>query len=70
MEKTKKLSVDLRQIIINFYESVNSYSTILNRLVTPRSMVQSTIKKFKQFGMTGDLPGRERQPSRMTQKLL
>ena len=52
MEKTKELSIDLRQRIINFNKSENSYSTISNRLVIPRSTIQYVIKKFKQFVTT------------------
>ena len=51
-EKTKKLSVDLRQRIINLHKSVNSYSTTSNWLAIPRSTVQSVLKKFKQSGTT------------------
>ncbi len=60
MEKAKEFSVVLRQGIINYHSSENSYSTISNRLALPRSTVQSVIKKLKQFGTTGNLPGRGR----------
>ena len=72
MGKTKELSVDLRQIFINFHKSVYSYSTISNQLAIPRSTVQSVIKKFKQFGTTENLPGCGRKPKlspRTTRKL-
>ena len=61
-EKTKELSVDLRQRIINFHKSGNTYSTISNWLSTPRSTVQSVIKEFKQFGTTENLSKRGRKP--------
>ena len=62
MGKIKELSVDLRQKIINFHKSGNSYSTISNRLAIPRSTVQSVVKKFKRVGTTENLPGRGRKP--------
>ena len=62
MGKTKGLSIDLRQRIINFYKIGNSYSTFSNQLAIPRPMVQSVIKKFKQFGTTKNLLGYERKP--------
>ena len=60
MGKTKELNVDLRQQIINFHKSGNSYSTNSDLLGIPRFMVQSSIKKFKQFGTTENLPGHGR----------
>ena len=62
MGKTKEPCVDLRQIIINFHKSGNSYSTISKRLAIPRSTVKSVIKKFEQFGTTENLPGGGRKP--------
>ena len=59
MGKTKEFSVDLRQKIINFHKSGNSYSTILNWLEIPSSMVQFILKKF---GMKENLPGHGRKP--------
>ena len=60
MKKTKEHSIDLRQRIINFHKSGNSYCTISNRLAIFRFMVQSIKKKFKQFGTTENLPEHER----------
>lgn len=60
MGKTKELSVDLRQKIIDFHKSGNSYGEISKRLSIPRSTVQSVIKKFNVFGSTETLPGRGR----------
>ena len=60
MRKSKKHSVDMRQRIINFHKLGNSYSSISNWLAIPRFLVQSIIKKFKQFGMTENLPGWKR----------
>lgn len=62
MVKTKELSVDLRQKIINFHKSKHSYGDISKRLGIPRSTVQYVIKKFKQFGTVESLPGRGRKP--------
>ena len=62
MGKIKELSVDLRQKIINFHKSGNSYRTISNRLAIPRSTVQSIVKKSKRFDTTENLPGRGRKP--------
>ena len=62
MGKTKELSIDLRQRIINFHKSGNSYSTILNLLGILRSTVQSVIKNFKQLDKTENLPGHGRKP--------
>ena len=36
MGKTKEISVDLRQRIINVHKQGNSYSTIPNQLAIPR----------------------------------
>ena len=60
MGKTMELCVNLRQGIINFHKSENSYSTISSRLSIPRSTVQSVMKKFKLFGTRQNLPERER----------
>ena len=62
MGKTKEFSIDLRQRVINFNKSENSYSTISKWLAIPRSTVQSVIKKFKQFGITENLPEHGRKP--------
>ena len=45
----------MRLRTINFYKSENSYSTISNWLSIPRSMIESIIRKLKQFGMTKNL---------------
>ena len=49
MVKTKELSVDLRQRIINLHKSGNSYSSISNQLTISRSTVHSVIIKRKGF---------------------
>lgn len=62
MGKTKELSVALRQRIVDFHKSGNSYGIISRRLAIPRSTVQSVIKKFEVCGTTRTLPGRGRKP--------
>ena len=56
MKKTKELSIDLRWRIINFHKLGNSYSIISHQLAIPKSTIHSVIKKFKQFGITENLP--------------
>lgn len=72
MGKTKELTVDLRQKIIDFHKEGNSYGDISARLHIPRSTVQYVIKKFAKFGTVKTLPGRGRRPklsSRTARKL-
>ena len=58
MVKAKELSIDLRLNIIDLHKAGNSYGDIYKRLDTPRSTVQSFIKKFAQFRTTEILLGR------------
>lgn len=60
MVKTKELSVDLREKIIEYRKAGNSYGNISARLDIPRATVQSIIKKFAEFGTVKTLPGRGR----------
>ena len=58
MVKTKELSIDLRLKIIDLHKAENSYGEISKCLDIPKSIVQSVIKKFAQFGSAETLPGR------------
>ena len=58
MLKTLDPNIDLRQKIIDLHKAGNSYGDIYKRLDTPRSAVQSVIKKFAQFRTTEILLGR------------
>ena len=46
MMKTKELSIDLSQKIIDLHKTVYKYSEISKRLVVKRSRVQYVINKF------------------------
>ena len=46
MVKTKELSVDLREKIIEYRKAGNRYGNISARLDIPRATVQSIIKKL------------------------
>ena len=48
--KTKELSIDLRQKIIDLHKAGNSYGEVSKRLDIPKFTVQSVINKFVNFG--------------------
>lgn len=55
MGKSKEISQDLRQQIVNFHESGLSLREISKRLTVPRSSVQTIIHKYKNHGTTQPL---------------
>ena len=52
----KRISIDLREKIIEFYQKGFGSRRISAKLMIPKGTVESIIKKFKKFGTVHDLP--------------
>ena len=60
--KTKELSKQARNKVVEKYRSVLIYKRISETLNIPRSTIKSILKKLKVYGTTTNLPGEDRLP--------
>ncbi|MBN3310347.1 NECA1 protein, partial [Amia calva] len=58
MKKTKELSVQKRQMVVDLHKSGNGYKKIHKLLNLPLSTVRAIINKFKRYGTVKNLTGR------------
>ena len=63
--KTKELSKQVRDKVVEKYRSGLGYKKISETLIIPRSTIKSIIKKWKEYGTTIHLP-RECHPPNLT----
>ena len=63
--KTKELSKQVRDKVVEKYRSGLGYKKISETLNIPRSTIKSIIKKWKEYGTTTNLP-REGRPRKLT----
>ena len=63
--KTKELSKQVRDKVVEKYRSGLGYKKISKTLNIPRSTIKSIIKKLKEYGTTTNLP-REGRPPKLT----
>ena len=63
--KTKELSKQVRDKVVEKYRSGLGYKKISETLNIPRSTIKSIIKKWKEYGTTTNLP-REGRPPKLT----
>jgi transposase len=63
--KTKELSKQVRDKVVEMYRSGLDYKKISETLNIPRNTIKSIIKKWKEYGTTTNLP-REGCPPKLT----
>ena len=63
--KTKELSKQVRDKVVEKYRSVLGYKKKLGTLNIPLSTIKSIIKEWKEYGTTANLP-REGRPPKLT----
>ena len=63
--KTKELSKQVRDKVVDKYRSRLGYKKISKTLNIPQSSIESIIKKWKEYGTTTNLP-REGRPPKLT----
>ena len=67
MVKTRELSNDLKKRIVDAHNSGIGYGTLAKQFRTPKSKIQSVIKKWKEYQTTVSLP-RAGRPRKLSQK--
>lgn len=67
MVKTKELSQEFRKVIIEHHIGGMGYRKISNELKVPISTIRAIIRKWKEHGLTTDLP-RKGRPRKLSER--